>query len=473
MKATQLMRSTVLIAVLALAAPAAAGGFSFNVHNNHGGFSMGSSGWSVYGASWHNPSWSVNYNYALAGYGDWLEVAGLGRVWRPYVTNEWSPYTHGRWTRTTYGWTWISYEPWGYFPHHYGEWALTAHGWAWKPGYVYHAANVVWVHSGSYIGWYAQAPHGWSHHYRGQHHSYNNGYRHGNQHGYNNGYWDGYNEARYATYVRWEHLDTADISRHRTSCKTVAHRSHHEPRAMNTAPSRSEISRRGGREAPRAEIESRHVNLNGRDVVMARPKNASRSVERHAPESVKRALSPSISRSHETETPRSASRTGKAVQSKTSTRRTNQQQEVKRVSSRRVEADRSTTSQHQKAETTRMRDSSRRPERRTTAPSTRSSQRPSQQKPATRPRSQAKEQNQRRARTETRNESSSKRPEKSARAPQTSRQQPKQRVTARSETSSRRSTESTRKREESRSSRQTKNTSRSRTTSRQQKKANK
>jgi len=122
MKAT---RFILLIALLVMAAPAAAGNIGLHLHNNHVGVSIGSAGWSIYTTSWSDPSWSVNYDYALAGYGDWFEVNGLGRVWRPYVNDGWSPYTHGRWTRTTYGWTWISYEPWGYFPHHYGEWALT------------------------------------------------------------------------------------------------------------------------------------------------------------------------------------------------------------------------------------------------------------------------------------------------------------------------------------------------------------
>jgi hypothetical protein len=37
----------------------------------------------------------------------------------------WEPY---------WGWTWVSYEPWGWAPHHYGRWFVSEGVWVWWPG---------------------------------------------------------------------------------------------------------------------------------------------------------------------------------------------------------------------------------------------------------------------------------------------------------------------------------------------------
>ncbi len=138
----------VLLVTPVIAAPtiASASGH-FSLHVGPGGTSMafGSTDWAVYGSSWNDAGWGVTYEATLAGYGEWVRVDGIGRVWRPWVAPGWRPYSHGRWVSTTMGWTWIAYEPWGYLPHHYGNWALTTFGWVWAPGWTYRPATVSWM----------------------------------------------------------------------------------------------------------------------------------------------------------------------------------------------------------------------------------------------------------------------------------------------------------------------------------------
>jgi hypothetical protein len=71
-------------------------------------------------------------------YGVWSEVPPYGPVWRPTVGigAGWAPYRAGRWVWLDwYGWTWVSYDPWGWAPYHYGRWFYEpAWGWCWYPG---------------------------------------------------------------------------------------------------------------------------------------------------------------------------------------------------------------------------------------------------------------------------------------------------------------------------------------------------
>lgn len=70
-------------------------------------------------------------------YGRWVNVESYGTAWIPGdVGSVWSPYSVGRWCyRPMYGWTWVSYEPWGWLPYHYGRWYRSSlHGWCWLPG---------------------------------------------------------------------------------------------------------------------------------------------------------------------------------------------------------------------------------------------------------------------------------------------------------------------------------------------------
>lgn len=74
----------------------------------------------------------------LDNYGSWVDVPQYGNVWRPTVGigPDWAPYSSGRWVwEDWYGWTWVSYDPWGWAPYHYGRWFWqTGFGWCWYPG---------------------------------------------------------------------------------------------------------------------------------------------------------------------------------------------------------------------------------------------------------------------------------------------------------------------------------------------------
>jgi hypothetical protein len=70
-------------------------------------------------------------------YGRWVVVDAYGPAWVPYYADAaWTPYWDGRWVyRPFWGWTWVSYEPWGWLPYHYGRWYHhSSFGWCWLPG---------------------------------------------------------------------------------------------------------------------------------------------------------------------------------------------------------------------------------------------------------------------------------------------------------------------------------------------------
>ncbi len=286
-----------VLSLVLLAAPAR-GAEWIGVQVGGGGLSIsfGATNWAVYGSSWSSPNWQMDYHVALSGYGDWVWVDGLGQCWRPWVSVGWRPYTHGRWVATPYGWTWVAYEPWGYFPHHYGHWAMSYHGWVWSPGYTYRPANVTWVTSGGYVGWYACPPPGWSHAARGYRHGYGHGYQQGHHDGYgmgyNDGYWSGWNDARYATYSEWRHLGAEDLSRHAVTASTVrASAAGAQPRVSVAAPETSVLARRGVT-LPQMAIETRTIKVDDRAVTIARPSGIEASIRRHGTHTVERALTP-------------------------------------------------------------------------------------------------------------------------------------------------------------------------------------
>lgn len=76
-------------------------------------------------------------------------------VWVPRVGRDWRPYVEGRWVYTsTYGWMWVSYEPFGWATYHYGRWAYSDRiGWFWIPGTRWAPAWVAWRHSDGYFAW--------------------------------------------------------------------------------------------------------------------------------------------------------------------------------------------------------------------------------------------------------------------------------------------------------------------------------
>ncbi|HEY3602146.1 MAG TPA: cell envelope integrity protein TolA [Chthoniobacterales bacterium] len=101
---------------------------------------------------------SVNFFYDnLSPYGSWYDVEGYGYVFQPSVAvdnSDWRPYADGYWAYTDAGWTWVSYEDFGWATYHYGRWAeLSDYGWVWVPGYEWGPAWVSWRTGGDYIGW--------------------------------------------------------------------------------------------------------------------------------------------------------------------------------------------------------------------------------------------------------------------------------------------------------------------------------
>jgi len=110
----------------------------------------------MHGFSYSNDVYDVSYFYRpLAPYGDWVNVAPYGWVWIPYnVSPDWRPYSEGRWIYTEYGWTWMSYEPWGWATYHYGRWYYDPwYGWVWVPGTQWAPAWVAWRWGGGWVGW--------------------------------------------------------------------------------------------------------------------------------------------------------------------------------------------------------------------------------------------------------------------------------------------------------------------------------
>ena len=103
-------------------------------------------------------AWSVSISYfqqELSPYGSWYVTSRYGRVWCPRaVSAGWYPYLDGEWIYTDYGWTWVSFDPFGDDPFHYGTWVwIEPYRWCWVPGYVWAPAWVTWAWTDSYVGW--------------------------------------------------------------------------------------------------------------------------------------------------------------------------------------------------------------------------------------------------------------------------------------------------------------------------------
>ncbi len=100
----------------------------------------------------------------LSPYGSWIAVGDYGYCFQPNVAvnnSDWRPYSDGYWAYTDVGWTWVSYEDFGWATYHYGRWAdLESYGWVWVPGYDWGPAWVSWRTGGDYIGWAPLPPQG-------------------------------------------------------------------------------------------------------------------------------------------------------------------------------------------------------------------------------------------------------------------------------------------------------------------------
>lgn len=103
---------------------------------------------------------SVDFFYNNLSGGSWIEVADYGYCWQPdvAVSDDWRPYSDGYWAYTDLGWTWVSYEDFGWATYHYGRWLrLSGRGWVWVPGrdedLEWGPAWVSWRTGGDQIGW--------------------------------------------------------------------------------------------------------------------------------------------------------------------------------------------------------------------------------------------------------------------------------------------------------------------------------
>ncbi len=108
------------------------------------------------------PEYRVFYD-ELQDYGDWVLIEPYGFVFRPRTRfGNWSPYYDGFWSPSdTYGWVWVSGEPFGWATYHYGAWIDDDYqGWVWVPGLDWAPAWVAWTGNQSYVGWAALSPSG-------------------------------------------------------------------------------------------------------------------------------------------------------------------------------------------------------------------------------------------------------------------------------------------------------------------------
>jgi len=109
---------------------------------------------------------SVDYFYDNLSGGNWIDVEGYGYGWQPDIAvndQNWRPYADGYWAYTDDGWTWVSYEDFGWATYHYGRWAnLSDYGWVWFPGedLDWGPAWVSWRTGGDYVGWAPLPPRG-------------------------------------------------------------------------------------------------------------------------------------------------------------------------------------------------------------------------------------------------------------------------------------------------------------------------
>jgi hypothetical protein len=113
-------------------------------------------------------------NQTLAPYGEWTDVDGYGRVWRPNATVvgvDFTPYeTAGSWVDTDAGWSFSCDWDWGWLPFHYGYWDWFDGYWGWVPGYTWGPAWVEWRYGGGYIGWRPLRPQTRDHRHPGRDH---------------------------------------------------------------------------------------------------------------------------------------------------------------------------------------------------------------------------------------------------------------------------------------------------------------
>ncbi|TMQ70293.1 MAG: hypothetical protein E6K81_12935 [Candidatus Eisenbacteria bacterium] len=108
------------------------------------------------------PEFRIFYD-ALVDYGDWVLIEPYGFVFRPKVDfATFHPYADGFWAPSdSWGWVWISAEPFGWATYHYGNWFWDRYqGWVWSPGPNWGPAWVSWQMTDQYAGWAPLGPQG-------------------------------------------------------------------------------------------------------------------------------------------------------------------------------------------------------------------------------------------------------------------------------------------------------------------------
>jgi hypothetical protein len=158
---------------------------------------------------------SFDPDYALAGQGNWVYING-NRYWAPntYVLaagEEWVPYQNGYWTFSEgYGYTWVSYDPWGWATDHYGVWRFhEIYGWVWAPfdDRHYEPNCVTFFYDDEHTGWYPY------------HAEYAAGYRDGYDVGFRDGFgagenaFDGFGTADYRYHPGFSLVGNSDFNR--------------------------------------------------------------------------------------------------------------------------------------------------------------------------------------------------------------------------------------------------------------------
>jgi hypothetical protein len=97
----------------------------------------------------------------LSAYGAWVVYEPYGDVWLPDVVAGWAPFYYGHWMWTADGWSWTSYEPYGWLVYHYGSWGhQPGLGWFWVPDDIWSPARVQWYTFGDYASWAPLPPPG-------------------------------------------------------------------------------------------------------------------------------------------------------------------------------------------------------------------------------------------------------------------------------------------------------------------------
>ncbi len=99
----------------------------------------------------------------LSEYGEWVDVEPFGEVWHPDYDAGWAPFYYGHWELCDRGWTWMSYEPFGWLVYHHGNWCYQNDiGWFWIPGYEWEPERVEWISYDEFVGWAPLPPEGYS-----------------------------------------------------------------------------------------------------------------------------------------------------------------------------------------------------------------------------------------------------------------------------------------------------------------------